>query len=52
VNPATVDYLCRKHDGKDGDWSTGILVTDWVGQDGDWDLMRCIVGMNARLKMR
>lgn len=52
VNPATVDYLCRKHDGEDGDWSTGILVTDWVGQDGDWDLMRCIVGMNAKLKMR
>ncbi|KAE8396511.1 PLC-like phosphodiesterase [Aspergillus alliaceus] len=53
LNPAAVDYLCRKHGEKDGcDWSTGVLVTDWVGLDGDWDLVRCIVGMNARLKMR
>ncbi|KAI9038052.1 phosphatidylinositol-specific phospholipase C [Aspergillus affinis] len=52
LNPAAVDYLCRKHCEKDGDWSTGILVTDWVGLDGDWDLVRCIVGMNARLKLR
>ncbi|KAL5365637.1 PLC-like phosphodiesterase [Aspergillus floccosus] len=52
VNPAIVDYLCRRHGEKDGDWSTGILVTDWVGLDGDWDLVRCIVGMNARLVLR
>ncbi|EAW10631.1 phosphatidylinositol-specific phospholipase C [Aspergillus clavatus NRRL 1] len=53
LNPATVDYLCRRHSEKeDGDWSTGILVTDWVGHEGDWDLVRCIVGMNARLKLR
>lgn len=52
LNPATVDYICRKHCEKDGDWSTGILVTDWVGLDGDWDLVRAIVGMNAKLKMR
>ncbi|KAI9932944.1 hypothetical protein AWENTII_004711 [Aspergillus wentii] len=52
LNPATVDYLCRKHSEKDGDWSTGILVTDWVGHDGDWDLVRCIVGMNSKLRLR
>ncbi|OJJ49391.1 hypothetical protein ASPZODRAFT_129846 [Penicilliopsis zonata CBS 506.65] len=53
LNPATVDYLCRKHSEKeDGDWSTGILVTDWVGRNGDWDLVRCIVGMNAKLRSR
>lgn len=52
LNPATIDYLCRKHCEKDGDWSTGILVTDWVGMDGDWDLVRAIVGMNAMLKKR
>lgn len=52
LNPATVEYLCRKHCEKDGDWSTGIVVTDWVGLDGDWDLVRCIVGMNAKLMMR
>ncbi|KLJ08442.1 1-phosphatidylinositol phosphodiesterase [Blastomyces silverae] len=52
VNPAAVDYLCRKHQGEKGDWSTGILVCDWVGLGGDWDLVRCVVGMNARLMMR
>lgn len=54
LNPATVDYLCRRHSEAEGecDWSTGILVTDWVGKDGDWDLVRCIVGMNSRLKWR
>ena len=52
LNPATVDYLCRKHCEKDGDWSTGILVTDWVGLDGDWDLVRSVVGMNSRLLLR
>ncbi|ODH47922.1 hypothetical protein GX48_05944 [Paracoccidioides brasiliensis] len=52
INPATVDYLCRRHRGEKGDWSTGITVCDWVGLDGDWDLVRCIVGMNTRLMMR
>lgn len=52
LNPAVLKYLCQKHCEKDGDWSTGILVTDWVGLDGDWDLVRAVVGMNAKLKMR
>lgn len=28
------------------------MVCDWVGLNGDWDLVRCIVGMNAKLEMR
>lgn len=54
LNPAVVDYLCRKHSEAEGecDWSTGILVTDWVGYGGDWDLVRCVVGMNSRLRLR
>lgn len=52
VNPAAVEYICRRHNEKDGDCSTGILVTDWVGKDDDWDLVRCIVGMNAKLRLR
>ncbi|KAJ5190818.1 uncharacterized protein N7498_009803 [Penicillium cinerascens] len=52
VNPAVVNYICRRHENDDGDSSTGILVTDWVGLDGDWDLVRCIVGMNAKLRLR
>jgi 1-phosphatidylinositol phosphodiesterase len=55
VNPAITAHLCQRHmlndhgRTKDGDWSTGIVVTDWVGLGGDWDLARCIVGMNAKL---
>lgn len=57
LNPAIVDYLCLQHnetegDGANGDGSTGIVVCDWVGYRGDWDLVRCIVGMNAKLEMR
>ena len=54
VNPHIVDHLCRNHnetEGK-GDGSTGIVVCDWVGINGDWDLVRCIVGMNAKLELR
>lgn len=54
LNPAIVEYLCTKHNefdggnGSCGDGSTGIVVCDWVGHNGDWDIVRCIVGMNAR----
>lgn len=66
LNPAIVEYLCLKHDETDGvegsegekeamklgDGGTGIVVCDWVGYKGDWDLVRCILGMNAKLEMR
>ncbi|KXX77432.1 1-phosphatidylinositol phosphodiesterase [Madurella mycetomatis] len=59
LNPSTITYLCMEHGapGKGpgkltiGDAATGIVVTDWVGHKGDWDLMRCIVGWNARLQL-
>ena len=55
INPAVVEYLCRRHGhGEDGSRApgcggTGVVVCDWVGNQGDWDLVRCIVGMNSRL---
>ena len=60
ANPAIIEYLCLRHGehGKGpaglsvGDASTGIVVTDWVGGDGDWDLIRCVVGWNAKLQLR
>ncbi|KAJ9134033.1 1-phosphatidylinositol phosphodiesterase [Pleurostoma richardsiae] len=60
VNPAVIEYLCMRHaeHGKGpaqltvGDAGTGIVVTDWVGHNGDWDLIRCIVGWNARLQLK
>lgn len=59
VNPRVVEYLCTSHgvEGKGpngleiGSAGAGIVVTDWVGANGDWDLVRCIVGMNARLQL-
>ncbi|KJZ78433.1 hypothetical protein HIM_02471 [Hirsutella minnesotensis 3608] len=59
VNPAVIDYLCANHGepGKGpgnlnvGAAGTGVVVTDWVGANDDWDLIRCIVGMNARLQL-
>ncbi|KAF2842539.1 phosphatidylinositol phospholipase C [Patellaria atrata CBS 101060] len=53
LNPAIVDWLCRNHHTDEkGDGSTGIVVCDWVGDKGDWDLVRCIVGMNSKLELR
>ncbi|KAI1826419.1 phosphatidylinositol-specific phospholipase C [Xylaria intraflava] len=60
VNPAVVEYICLRHgiSGKGpaglsvGDAATGIVVTDWVGLQGDWDLIRCIVGWNAKLQLK
>ncbi|KAI2635138.1 phosphatidylinositol-specific phospholipase C [Xylaria nigripes] len=60
VNPAVVNYICLTHglsgkgpaELKVGDASTGIVVTDWVGLQDDWDLIRCIVGWNAKLQLK
>lgn len=53
LNPAVVDFLCRKHNLPEdecgvGDGSTGIVVCDWIGDGGDWSLVECILGFNAR----
>lgn len=66
INPAILEYICLKHnetEGVDlpdeekelvqrGDGCTGIVVCDWVGYKGNWDLVKCIVAMNARLELR
>ncbi|KAI0596284.1 phosphatidylinositol-specific phospholipase C [Biscogniauxia sp. FL1348] len=60
ANPAIIEYLCLRHGehGKGpaglrvGDAGTGIVVTDWVGLKDDWDLIRCIVGWNAKLQLK
>ena len=53
LNPAIVDFLCTKHNMPEdgcgvGDGSTGIVVCDWVGADGDWSIVNCILGYNAK----
>ncbi|MCJ1237172.1 hypothetical protein MMC14_005157 [Varicellaria rhodocarpa] len=60
LNPSIVTFLCTKHHesqdpngtAEPGNGSTGIVVCDWVGNNGNWDLVRCIVGMNAKLELR
>ena len=52
LNPAILEHLCSKHNEKQdgsaiGDGSTGIVVCDWVGHHGNWDIVKCIIGMNA-----
>ena len=51
LNPHILDYLCKQHSAepeKVGDGGTGIVVCDWVGHNGNWDLITCIVAMNSR----
>lgn len=37
---------------KSGDGGTGVVVMDHVGEGGDWDLVKMIVGMNMGVAMR
>lgn len=54
LNPAVLHFLCEGHASlrgdRRGDGGLGIVVCDWVGADGDWDLVRAIIGTNARSK--
>jgi 1-phosphatidylinositol phosphodiesterase len=55
LNPAVLAHLCERHGADDGagaDWSAGVVVCDWVGLGGDWDLLRAVVGMNAKVAAR
>ncbi|KAK4451685.1 PLC-like phosphodiesterase [Podospora aff. communis PSN243] len=60
INPSIIDYLCTGHGapGKGpgqltiGDAGTGVVVIDYVGNNGDWDIVRCIVGWNSRLQLK
>ena len=60
LNPAVTSFLMERHDIGDkgvdgagekveGDGGCGIVVCDWVGKDGDWDLIRAIITMNSKL---
>lgn len=60
LNPAVRRFLCEQHAAKlcaavssdnmvKGDGGLGIVICDWVGRGGDWDLVDCILGMNSVL---
>ena len=53
LNPAIVEFLCMKHNMPEddcgvGDGMTGIVVCDWIGHEGNWDLVNCILSFNAK----
>lgn len=56
LNPAITEFLCEKHNVDEGqakgDGGVGVVVCDWVGEHGDWDLVRAIIGMNSRLHLK
>jgi 1-phosphatidylinositol phosphodiesterase len=37
---------------KSGDGSTGVVIMDCVGENGDWDLVRLVVGMNMGVLLK
>ena len=37
---------------KSGDGSTGVVIMDCVGENGDWELVRLVVGMNMGVLSR
>lgn len=37
---------------KPGDGSTGVVVMDCVGENGDWDLVKLIIGMNMGVLLK
>ena len=57
LNPAVLEYLCRVHmnivhsksqveDQSISKGSTGVVVCDWVGNNGNWDLVKMILATN------
>ena len=57
LNPAILEYLCREHmnaihsksqaqDQSVSMGSTGLVVCDWLGNNGNWDLVKMILAMN------
>jgi 1-phosphatidylinositol phosphodiesterase len=49
VNVETKRHLAVTHD-PSGGGGTGVLLCDFVGEGGDWELVRLVVAMNAYIK--
>lgn len=52
INPAVVEWLAIDHKVVDGVMATGAVITDFVGEDGDYSMFRLIVGLNASVLMK
>lgn len=50
LNPYIRDHLRKAIEkGLKGLECSGVIVCDWVGWKGDWELVHCIIEMNWRL---
>lgn len=49
LNPYVQDHLLTGIEKELG--CSGVIVCDWVGWKGDWELVHCIVELNRRLLM-
>lgn len=52
LNPAVLEHLAVEHKIVGGRASTGVVVLDFVGEDGDWGVVKLLVAMNAGLLVR
>ena len=63
LNPAVASFLHQTYDVGDcgGEQAgreprsggcVGVIVCDWVGKNGDWDLVQCIISLNNRLPLQ
>lgn len=49
INPAITEHLAIDHRVEGGNAGTGIVITDFMGEDGNWTMFRLVVGMNGGL---
>ncbi|SRR6266480_1371894 len=49
LNPYIREYLLTGIEKELG--CSGVIVCDWVGWKGDWELVQCIIEMNRRLRI-
>lgn len=52
INPAVIEYLAVDRSVEGGNAGTGVVLTDFVGEEGEWAVCRLVVGMNAGLLLR
>ncbi|KAI5780418.1 PLC-like phosphodiesterase [Geopyxis carbonaria] len=51
INPQVCEHLAITHKVEKGHASTGVVVLDFVGDDGNWSICKLVVGMNQGLLM-
>jgi 1-phosphatidylinositol phosphodiesterase len=51
-NSSEVEGSTKKKERKSGDGATGVVVMDCVGENGDWELVRLVVGMNMGVLLK